>query len=133
MQDTSELDELRLAYAECSRQRNELLTKLKHQAQQPVQEPVCRGCGMKLPDPDTHCWDEDTETEVWSYSKELVEQMLAQADKDFSDGMMVVHLQVVDQMRRKYEPVLKMALEALLTAANPKAPAAIKALEDALK
>ena len=88
---------------------------------------------MKLPDPDTHCWDEDTETEVWSYSKELVEQMLAQADKDFSDGMMVVHLQVADQMRRKYEPVLKMALEALLTVANPKAPAAIKALEDALK
>ena len=68
---------------------------------------------MKLPDPDTHCWDEDTETEVWSYSKELVEQMLAQADKDFSDGMMVVHLQVADQMRRKYEPVLKMALDAL--------------------
>ena len=64
---------------------------------------------MKLPDPDTHCWDEDTETEVWSYSKELVEQMLAQADKDFSDGMTVVHLQVADQMKRRYEPVLKMA------------------------
>ena len=68
---------------------------------------------MKLPDPDTHCWDEDTETEVWSYSKELVEQMLAQADKDFSDGCVVVYLQVADQMRKRYEPVLRMALEAL--------------------
>lgn len=33
----SELEELKLAYAECSRQRNELLNKLKSQAQQ---EPV---------------------------------------------------------------------------------------------
>lgn len=64
---------------------------------------------MKLPDPDTHCWDDDTQSDVWSYSKELVEQMLTQADNDFSDGMTVVHLQVADQMRRKYEPVLKMA------------------------
>lgn len=29
----TELEELRLAYAECSRQRNDLLNKLKHQAQ----------------------------------------------------------------------------------------------------
>lgn len=42
----SKLEELKLAYAECSRQRNELLNKLKSQAQQ---EPVvfyrCNGCG----------------------------------------------------------------------------------------
>lgn len=68
---------------------------------------------MKLPEPDTHCWDDDTQKDVWSYSKELVEQMLAQADKDFSDGMTVVHLQGADQMRRKYDPVLKIALESL--------------------
>ena len=68
---------------------------------------------MNLPDPDTHCFDDDTQQDVWSYSKELVEQMLAQADKDFSDGMTVVHLQVADQMKRRYEPVLKMALEIL--------------------
>ena len=68
---------------------------------------------MQMPEPDTHCYDDDTQKDVWSYSKELVEQMLAQADKDFSDGMMVVHLQVVDQMQRRYEPVLKMALDAL--------------------
>ena len=37
----SELEELKLAYAECSRQRNELLNKLKSQAQQ--QEPVAYG------------------------------------------------------------------------------------------
>lgn len=30
----TELEELRLAYAECNRQRNELLAKLKHQARQ---------------------------------------------------------------------------------------------------
>ena len=35
---------------------------------------------MKLPDPDTHCWDEDTQSDVWSYSKELVEHMLAERD-----------------------------------------------------
>ena len=68
---------------------------------------------MQMPEPDTHCYDDDTQKDVWSYSKELVEHMLAQADKDFSDGMTVVHLQVADQMRRKYEPVLKIALEAL--------------------
>ena len=68
---------------------------------------------MKLPEPDTHYFDEDTRLDEWSYSKELVEHMLAQADKDFSDGMTVVHLQVADQMRRKYEPVLKLAWDAL--------------------
>jgi len=31
----TELEELKLAYAECSRQRNELLNKLKSQAQRP--------------------------------------------------------------------------------------------------
>ena len=35
---------------------------------------------MKLPDPDTHCWDDDTQSDVWSYSKELVEHMLAERD-----------------------------------------------------
>ena len=46
---------------------------------------------------------------------ERLRDKLAQADKDFSDGCMVVHLQVADQMRRKYEPVLRLALEALST------------------
>ena len=35
---------------------------------------------MTLPEPDTHCWDEDTGQDVWSYSKPLVEQMLAERD-----------------------------------------------------
>ena len=48
------------------------------------------------------------------YSGAQVKELLAQADKDFSDGMTVVHLQVADQMRRKYEPVLKMALTDLV-------------------
>lgn len=32
---------------------------------------------MTLPDPDTHCFDEDTGLDVWSYSKELVHDMLS--------------------------------------------------------
>lgn len=47
------------------------------------------------------------------YSEAQVKELLAQADKDFSDGCMVVHLQGADQMRRKYDPVLKIALESL--------------------
>lgn len=47
------------------------------------------------------------------YTEEQVKALLNEADKDFSDGMTVVHLQVADQMRRKYEPVLKLALEAI--------------------
>ena len=35
---------------------------------------------MTLPAPDTHCWDDDTGQDVWSYSRELVEQMLAERD-----------------------------------------------------
>lgn len=27
---------------------------------------------MRLPLPDTHCFDDDTKTDCWSYSKELV-------------------------------------------------------------
>lgn len=33
---------------------------------------------MKLPEPDTHCFDEDTQTDVWSYSKELMIRMYQQ-------------------------------------------------------
>ena len=35
---------------------------------------------MTLPAPDTHCFDEDEQKDVWSYSRELVEQMLAERD-----------------------------------------------------
>lgn len=66
------------------------------------------------------------------YAEYQVKELLAQADKDFSDGMTVVHLQVADQMRRKYEPPLKMALEALWTSATPKGEAAIKAIRKLL-
>ena len=47
------------------------------------------------------------------YSESQVKSLLTQADKDFSDGYMVVHLQVADQMRRKYEPVLRLAVDEL--------------------
>mgnify|MGYP006344779371 CR=1 FL=1 len=64
---------------------------------------------MKLPDPDTHCWDDDTQSDVWSYSKELVEHMLAERDA-----------------------ALKQALEALWTTATPKCEDAIKAIQEVL-
>ena len=35
---------------------------------------------MTLPEPDTHCWDDDEQKDVWSYSTPLVEQMLAERD-----------------------------------------------------
>lgn len=47
------------------------------------------------------------------HSESQVKELLAQADKDFSDGCMVVHLQVADQMKRRYEPVLRLALETI--------------------
>ena len=34
----------------------------------------------KLPDPDTHCWDDDSSKDVWSYSPELVRQII-EADR----------------------------------------------------
>jgi len=37
---------------------------------------------IRLPKPDTHCFDTDTDTDVWSYSPELVrETVLAHIDK----------------------------------------------------
>lgn len=79
---------------------------------------------MKLPEPVAWMLDGGVTIEMqfepyhasseWEplYTREQVKSLLSQADKDFSDGMTVVHLQVADQMRKRYEPVLKMALEA---------------------
>jgi len=36
----------------------------------------------ELPSPDTHCFDEDTKRDVWSYSPELVRTMLEAATAD---------------------------------------------------
>jgi len=36
----------------------------------------------ELPTPDTHCFDEDTKRDVWSYSPELVRTMLEAATAD---------------------------------------------------
>lgn len=37
---------------------------------------------IKLPEPDTHCFDDDTKSDVWSYSRELViSTVLAHIDK----------------------------------------------------
>lgn len=35
-----------------------------------------------LPPPDTHCFDEDTNMDVWSYSAPLVDQIVKQARAD---------------------------------------------------
>ena len=85
---------------------------------------------MKLPDPVAWCHLQyNNDGTSWAdslqhfacdygnmplYTEAQVKELLAEADKDFSDGMTVVHLQVADQMRKRYEPVLKMALEALV-------------------
>lgn len=94
---------------------------------------------MKLPDPvgwsylfeddGSLCQQFDTREEadrwvdspdcLWSgyvsplYSEAQVKALLAQADQDFSDGCMVVHLRVADQMKKRYEPVLRRAHEEL--------------------
>ena len=47
------------------------------------------------------------------YSEAQVKELLAQAD-----SMLIVHMNGADQMRKRYEPVLKMALEALEIWAN---------------
>ncbi len=56
--------------------------KLKIQLQHPNAKSPTYGTEgaacFDLPEPDTHCFDADTEQDVWSYSKELVEQMLAE-------------------------------------------------------
>mgnify|MGYP007125366920 CR=1 FL=1 len=52
------------------------------------------------------------------YAEYQVKELLTQADEDLGHGMMVVHLQVADQMRRKYEPVLREVLDLL----GPEAP-----------
>ena len=36
----------------------------------------------KLPEPDTHCFDEDTKTDCWSYSSGLMQAAYAQGRKD---------------------------------------------------
>ena len=37
---------------------------------------------INLPKPDTHCFDDDTKSDVWSYSRELViSTVLAHIDK----------------------------------------------------
>lgn len=80
---------------------------------------------MKLPEPVAWMLDGGVTIEMqfepyhagseWEplYTREQVKSLLSQADKDFSDGMTVVHLQVTDQMRKRYESVLKQALEAM--------------------
>jgi hypothetical protein len=34
----------------------------------------------QLPEPDTHCFDEDTKTDCWSFSRDLLLQEIAKAE-----------------------------------------------------
>ena len=34
----------------------------------------------QLPEPDTHCFDEDTQTDCWSFSREVMVQEIAKAE-----------------------------------------------------
>ena len=61
------------------------------------------------------------------YSEAQVKELLAQADKDASDLMLIVHM----KQTAKYEPVLKQALDALDQAAY--IDCAMTAASDAIK
>ena len=39
----------------------------------------------KLPEPDTHCWDDDTQSDCWSYSPELVRRLIVEAEQRMKD------------------------------------------------
>lgn len=41
--------------------------------------PAPEGAPLTLPPPDTHCWDDDTGKDVWSYSADLVRSIVSAA------------------------------------------------------
>lgn len=53
---------------------------------------------MNLPPPDTHCFDDDTGKDVWSYSPELVHTLLAASNTAALDALkdMVAEFRALD-------------------------------------
>lgn len=47
------------------------------------------------------------------YTEAQVKELLTQADKDMSDGFLIVHLDAANQAKKRYEPALKQALDEL--------------------
>lgn len=45
----------------------------------PAAIPAPEGAPLTLPPPDTHCWDDDTGKDVWSYSADLVRSIVSAA------------------------------------------------------
>lgn len=81
---------------------------------------------MKLPDPYLYYAEGETYTvdavrEIFAddsgleklYSEAQVKDMLEETEENFSDGMLIGHLSAADQSKKRYEPVLRHALEAL--------------------
>lgn len=62
-----------------------------------------------LPEPDTHCWDDDTSKDVWSYSAELMREIIAadRAARGVPDAMALV--------AEKYAHKLALDLECVLS------------------
>ena len=86
---------------------------------------------MKMPEPVAYL---HVPLETWSGRIRPVPSLLKYIEPDIYGE--VINLYGENQVREalaSHEAVMRMALEALLTVANPKAPAAIKALEEQLK
>lgn len=80
---------------------------------------------MNLPEPTAFMLDGGTAVEFgcedyhagqeWEplYTEAQVKELLTQADKDMSDGFLIVHLDAANQAKKRYEHVLKIALDSL--------------------
>lgn len=68
-----------------------------------------------LPPPDTHCFDEDTNMDVWSYSAPLVEQIVkqARADLEAEVARLRAQMQTIKDYAGNPEIVWKTAVAAL--------------------
>ena len=49
----------------------------------------------QLPEPDTHCYDEDTNTDCWSFSREILLQEIAKAELRGREAMLEEHQQTI--------------------------------------
>jgi hypothetical protein len=92
----TELEELKLAYAECSRQRNELLNKLKSQAQpEPVAWWIPKAEQFCLPSSDgtrpfAKAW-EPLYTSPPAQRKPLTDEQIEEMANDFEEGYVFLY------------------------------------------
>jgi len=85
---------------------------------------------INLPEPDTHCFDDDTKSDVWSYSRELViSTVLAHIDKLEAE----VERLRKDAERTPTEKQINAAIEAWFTTEAEFAPRMRAAIDAARK